>query len=296
MFSQNDSWFMNESLAFYLSTSTFDNPLFETSLVEDNFESPEAERRNSNKHGGEGETAAVDRKPKPSCNKRSKQSAWSEFCGNLLFSIRSKMDVLELNFKRKLRRLRKFASGHGPTSVSHNGFRTNCSEPTRRSRRMNESPWLSTMDQCQTVVDKGPPSSYREKYWRKIGLSSSDSFGVQQEKILSRLRQAVEEKRSSSYTGQQKSQQLSNMNRGELCDGLAAGVVRFVGYPTTSDTTSLSSHHLSSLAAVRFACGGASYKVQNGSTLRVSFVLCARRRRKLAFHHDPVGLSVCLFV
>lgn len=188
MFSSNqNAWFMNESLAFYMSTNTFSNPIFDaqvdpdSSQQEQQNEDTKIERSSSlNRSLSSSSTASNDNENN---NKEQQQRYWASFCDSLMFSIKSKLYVFELNFKRKLQRLKRFASGHLPIWLLNN---------------LNVLGGSGSWRQ-QATASASFEYEDEDKFWEAIQQPYSKvSFSIQQEKILSRLEQLIQAKRSSS--------------------------------------------------------------------------------------------------
>lgn len=173
---------MSESLAFYLSTNTFSNPMFE--------EHTQQTAPNQ---------AIYDEQRDRQTRKGSRLLArCAELCDNLLFSVKSKLFVLELNFKRSLRRVRSFAERQSF------GLNAKPRSVHQQNQPIQPTPWLSDAletSRCVSHSDSvnGNSRDQRrgDKFWKSIGQApdSRESLGLQKQKILNRLEQAVQAKR-----------------------------------------------------------------------------------------------------
>lgn len=171
----SDAWFMSESLAFYLSTNTFNNPVFDEQLAAD---------------------LCLDQRQPSSREKVDKLESrlgarCSQLCDSLVFSLKSKIFVLELNFKRSLRRLRSFADRQRLRLVPGSSAWSASSQWARRKRvgdraGVEQTPWMH-----RTLS-----SADESKFWRKMDDSRAP-LDAQKERILSRLEQVVQAKRMS---------------------------------------------------------------------------------------------------
>lgn len=198
------------------------------------------------------------------------------FRDDLAFSARSKMYVLELNFKRRLQRLRRFARERLPWMFLSSGQRTernilrnleqvigaNCSEVPRRTMLMAaEAAALATAARnCSSSQPTGncnQPLNYQalhsdaislrshqlqqqqqlnqvretkrnvelerdSKFWSKIGPNSLEPFGVQKEKILSRLERTLQAKRQLGSESQQEQQLFSFSSAASIATSLSS--------------------------------------------------------------------------
>lgn len=198
----NDAWFMNESIAFYMSTNTFRNPIFDIHSEQD-----ENEIENLSPIGGESTTTSqVQHQQSDSSIKvdgqhgcRDKRRRFSklrvaeysiatrqklnDFRDNLAFSIKGKIFVLELNFKRCLRRLKKFLDKNLPriSSDKQTGFSNYNTGPNNYD--------ADHFGSC-SKLDKYIAINQEKMFWQKVQPNSAKSLGVHQERLLSRLERA----------------------------------------------------------------------------------------------------------
>lgn len=222
-----DAWFMNESLAFYMSTNTFTNPIFASNF--DESRECVVDERDRLNH----EASTSTNRP------------WKKFCDSLVFSVRSKIYVLELNFKRHLKSLKRFTCNNFPAWTS-----------ARRSKRAAPAVTGSKHEKPSSGVH------FEDEFWRNIEPSCKKSLDRQQEKILYRLEQVVQAKRHS--------QLLFNMDRARFNYGHTSPRVSHPDATDKLDLTSASSDSLSGAAAtVHELVGGAN--ITNGLKSRVSF-------------------------
>lgn len=273
MFCYDDAWLANESLAFYMSTNTFSNPIFVDAQPE-----PEANVKEPNKEPQRAKQLK-QRKSKRDVS----EDGWDSFADDrhggrwwalydgLAFSVKSKIYVLELNFKRELRRLKRFASDHLPCFMLPNKQRNPLSGAEKWSC------WLSSSSCSQNRA-----SFIKDEFWKEVEeLSSRKALEKQQEKVLNRLEKVLEairseQQREQSYEQQQQSDgndQLFNMSEASLSDGVA---MQFVGHPIVSHKSIMMSSGLTSLLGSKSPSfcsqlGRQQHKFENGHrAIRVS--------------------------
>lgn len=228
--SNHDNWYapaINESLAFYMSTNTFNNPIFEAQFELDSSQEGEIvsgsscaeqnqeELNRSSESSSLSTTCKVSNGNSTVKQQQQQQNNWTNFCDNLMFSIKSKIYVFELNFKRKLHRLKRFASGHLPSWLMTNiGSIKN--HATAAASNSGENIY-----EYENYDDMNDGDEEEDKFWETIQQPySKDSLNVQQEKILSRLEQVIQAKRSNSFHSfleqQQQEGELFNIAQSEL--------------------------------------------------------------------------------
>lgn len=216
-----DAWFMSDSLAFYLSTNTFRNPVFDEQFASSDdcqgSSGPEVKGRLGKLRSGLG-------------------ARCSQLCDNLAFSLRSKLFVLELNFKRSLRRMRGFAKRHGLKLIPAplDGRAGQGKQVAGCQASMQQTPWMHGALGSASRRDE-------RKFWRKMGDSRA-SLGIQKEKILSRLEQVVQAKRNSEQKAHLRLNHLQLIRQGQAqLSGSSKG-----GRKGTADSSSSSSSSSSS--------------------------------------------------
>lgn len=242
--SDHDNWYapaINESLAFYMSTNTFNNPIFEAQFELDSSQEGEivsggsgcTEQNEVGRNQEELSRSSKSSSPSTTCKvsngnnnikQEQKQNNWTNFCDNLMFSIKSKIYVFELNFKRKLQRLRRFASGHLPSWLMTNiGSIKNHATAAATTTSSGENIYVY---ENYDDMNDDEEEEEEDKFWETIQQPySKDSLNVQQEKILSRLEQVIQAKRSNSFHGfleqqQQQQGELFNIAQSELSSRL----------------------------------------------------------------------------
>lgn len=190
MFAFNEAWLINESLALHVSTNTFNNPTFDEDHIDSaNNEAP-AVGLSSDRSPAQQQSKELGCN-KSGLQKTTNQSFGSNFADNLAFSIRSKLFVIDLNFKRKLRSLKAFVINHLPSLFDS-------TTSSRKSVSRNKARFMSR----NKIYDCD------EQFWENIvEPSSRKSLGKQKEKILSRLERALEQKRKQPGGYQQQQQQ-----------------------------------------------------------------------------------------
>lgn len=206
MLSYNDACFLNGSLAFYTSTNTFSNPIFDVSQFTDN-----------NGNDCKQEEGAAAGRQKQTGGQLEKDVSLvgrcANICDNLLFSIKSKMFVMELNFKRRLRSIKKYSAKNLPWLFHQDrraisGRQTQFYSPTSQ---FYDSQQLEFNQQQQQVPIHQDLLYNNEKFWRNIVPDCKKSLNVQQEKILSRLEQTVQAKRNNQSDYSDLNSSLNNL-------------------------------------------------------------------------------------
>lgn len=264
MFCYDDAWLANESLAFYMSTNTFSNPIFVDAQPE-----PERDAEQPNKEPQRVEEPNQRRKKKDVSDGEDSfahSGRWWALYDGLAFSVKSKIYVLELNFKRELRRLKRFASDHLPSFMLPNKQRNPLSGAEKWSS------WSCSQNRASLIKDE---------FWKEVEeLSSRKALEKQQGKVLNRLEKVLEAIRSEQQREQSLEQhqhtdgddQLFNMSEASLSDGVT---MQFVRHPIVSHKSIMMSSGLTSLLGPKSSASPSSqlgqHKFESGHrAIRVS--------------------------
>lgn len=203
MFAFNGVSPMDESLAFHVSTNTFNNPAFDQDHIESSADLP---------------ASPLDHRAEINQKKKKKEDRKRSFGDGLVFAIRSKLFVIDVNFRRKFNSLREFAARHLPAlfekkqrSATTSDKRMFANSRTRNSNKIHDS-------------------SSREQFWENILVepSSRKSLGKQKAKILNRLEQALEQKRTQQ---QRKETSEAQQQQHQQADGLRQIRPGILGHP-----------------------------------------------------------------
>lgn len=217
MFAFNDG-LIDESLAFHVSTNTFNNPAFDQNLADLANQVDLAECQITRKGTSKSSSRIVERQSKESGVRDDRrettagQSFKSSFAENLAFSFRSKLFVIDLNFKRKLRSLKTFAVRYFPRIL----FQQSAAATSSRRKNSSDNRTGTSFTNRNKIYDSD------EQFWKNIIVdpSSRKSLTKQKAKILNRLERALEQIRSQNrrdvddyYQQQQQQQNIPENNR-----------------------------------------------------------------------------------
>lgn len=200
MFSNyNDAWFMNESLTFYMSINTFRNPIFDTqnepfanddtplgqNILSQQQQQQQNDAPNTSATNKEQQHKRFKRFINKSHSAINTKQKLNDFCDSLAFSVKGKVFVFELNFKRRLHRLRKFLDKNLPWIL-----------PNKQTRQRNNEHYHSSPNNLYQQDNSHPEGGaagyfdYDNYFWKNIQPSSPKSLEVQQERLLNRLEKA----------------------------------------------------------------------------------------------------------
>lgn len=195
---------MNESLAFYISTNTFRNPIFDADNINDSNQE-NSHKQNSTLNPNEtnlmqcrNDDNYATRSQQPDAKNNNNKlftgrRRLSNICDNFAFAIKCKAFVWELNLKRKLKDLRKFCDKNLPKVFHDQLFHQQHADrdSIHTHRKPNGRP--------RRKLDK-----YISSFWHEIEPDSPESLNKQQGRLLSRLEKAKRD-----------SQKLFNMEKFE---------------------------------------------------------------------------------
>lgn len=194
----DEIYLMNESHAFYTATNTFSNPIFDSFNVQESPRNGDNQNKERNgQHKGD---------PSPTSSKQllisQTKERWADFCDNFAFSTRNKLFVMETNFKRRLRALRRFLDKKLPpwllpTTNNQTGSRNGPDErqgpPTLAQQGFVDG--IGHLGQLlreeRNHFQRQPKQNGHNRWGLPLSnLSepiSAKALGAQQERILSRL-------------------------------------------------------------------------------------------------------------
>lgn len=208
----NDAHLFNESLAYYMSTNYFRNPLYEgeDALTSAHYQpqgSSDSSSSSSSRSQGDEQNTYVQSGHK--ANKRrvrikfeKNKQRFNNFCDNLTLNFKGKLFVMELNFKRRLNLMRKYLSRTMPwilpsSARDHQGrtmAKGGMQEGDCNQENNNEHYANYNLDQALNYSINNGKLAYiddeleQKSFWTNLRPpKSSDSLGEQQAKILTRL-------------------------------------------------------------------------------------------------------------
>lgn len=204
-FSLDQIYLTNETYAFY----TFSNPIFDSFDVQElrdcsiddelhvqvrrgstSREDLGAMKSNTEEGGSQSDGRGYNRQPEACSSSRlllisDAKQKWAIFCDNFAFSVRNKLFVMETNFKRRLRALRRFLDKKLPQRLLQAASSEN---KLSKQERLAAKSFVRRPNLDELL--KLEQNQQRNRTSRLLNLSepiSAKALGAQQEHILSRL-------------------------------------------------------------------------------------------------------------